>query len=146
MTRTSSSASVAASDVAGHESGYVEPRTQCPHLPSSPFPAMHASEYPSMGTPCGSCGSLQENWVCLICHTVECGRYVNGHMLVHSMTADHAIAISQSDLSIWCFKCDAYLDAQAIPELQPVFALMHRMKFGEEPPLLHLSDAAISMC
>ncbi|MCO5570522.1 hypothetical protein L7F22_024245 [Adiantum nelumboides] len=141
MASASSLGSVGAGggDVAGHESGYVQPRTHCPHLPSTPI---HPSHYPPMGTPCRSCGALQENWVCLICQAVECGRYINGHMLAHSKTSDHAIAISHSDLSIWCFKCDAYLDAQAIPQLQPVFALMYRLKFGEAPPLAHLSIMA----
>lgn len=40
-----------------------------------------------------------------------------------------------SDLSVWCFSCDAYLDAQVILPLQPVYETAYLLKFGEAPPL-----------
>lgn len=39
-----------------------------------------------------------------------------------------------SDLSVWCFACDSYLDAQSILELRPVYEVAHLLKFGERPP------------
>lgn len=39
-----------------------------------------------------------------------------------------------SDLSVWCFNCDAYLDAQAILQLRPVYETAYILKFGEAPP------------
>ncbi|KAI3953238.1 hypothetical protein MKX01_042233 [Papaver californicum] len=36
---------------------------------------------------------------------------------------------------IWCFSCNAYLDAQVIAELRPVYETAYRMKFGEVPPV-----------
>ncbi|KAK9988589.1 hypothetical protein SO802_028828 [Lithocarpus litseifolius] len=39
-----------------------------------------------------------------------------------------------SDLSIWCFSCDAYLDAQVIMQLRPVYETAYILKFGEAPP------------
>ncbi|KAL6334787.1 hypothetical protein AAG906_021551 [Vitis piasezkii] len=39
-----------------------------------------------------------------------------------------------SDLSAWCFSCDAYLDAQAILQLHPVYETTYILKFGQAPP------------
>ena len=39
-----------------------------------------------------------------------------------------------SDLSVWCFSCDAYLDAQAILQLHPVYETTYILKFGQAPP------------
>lgn len=39
-----------------------------------------------------SCKEPNENWLCLTCHEVYCGRYVNAHMLAHSTEADHPLA------------------------------------------------------
>jgi len=52
---------------------------------------------------------------------------------IHSLI--HSSPFSISDLSFWCFSCDAYLDAQLIPQLRPIHQLAYVMKFGESPPL-----------
>ncbi|XVE49308.1 hypothetical protein DITRI_Ditri01bG0072400 [Diplodiscus trichospermus] len=39
-----------------------------------------------------------------------------------------------SDLSVWCFACDSYLDAQLIQQLRPVHETAYILKFGEPPP------------
>ncbi|KAG9148206.1 hypothetical protein Leryth_014120 [Lithospermum erythrorhizon] len=38
------------------------------------------------------------------------------------------------DLSVWCFSCDAYLDAQVILQLRPAHETAYILKFGEAPP------------
>jgi hypothetical protein len=43
-----------------------------------------------------------------------------------------------SDLSVWCFSCDSYLDVQAILELRPAYEVAHLLKFGESPPFRSL--------
>ncbi|TVU50070.1 hypothetical protein EJB05_01425 [Eragrostis curvula] len=45
-----------------------------------------------------------------------------------------------SDLSVWCFACDSYLDVQAILELRPVYEVAHLLKFGERPPFRALDE------
>lgn len=42
--------------------------------------------------------------------------------------------LEHSDLSVWCFSCDAYLDAQVIRQLRPVYETAYLLKFGEAPP------------
>ena len=39
-----------------------------------------------------------------------------------------------SDLSVWCYSCNAYLDAQVIMQLRPVYETAFILKFGEAPP------------
>ncbi|KAL2349548.1 hypothetical protein Fmac_003548 [Flemingia macrophylla] len=120
--------------------GRVEARTSCDHLGSlSP----DLIKNPPPHSPCNSCYYPTENWLCLSCNQVLCGRYVNKHMLHHFEDTNHSVVLSFNDLSVWCFSCDAYLDAQLIPQLRPVHQLAYILKFGEPPPLLpnHLPSA-----
>ncbi|KAJ7967558.1 Histone deacetylase 6 [Quillaja saponaria] len=118
--------------VYGAESGWVEARTSCDHLASLSSDLAHI---PTPDTPCNRCQHPQENWLCLCCKEVLCSRFVNKHMLQHYQQINHCVALSYSDLSVWCFSCDAYLDGQVIPQLRPVYELAYILKFGEAPPL-----------
>lgn len=55
--------------------------------------------------------------VYILSHQVFCGRFVNGHMLDHRDTNGHKIVLSHSDLSFWCYECNAYLDNYSIEVL-----------------------------
>ncbi|XP_029467341.1 histone deacetylase 6 isoform X3 [Rhinatrema bivittatum] len=106
----------------------VTPLPWCPHLESVqpvPFSGLDVLQ------PCGECGSKVENWVCLVCYKVYCGRYVNEHMLTHSLSSGHLLVLSYSDLSVWCYGCDSYVYHQVILEAKRV---AYRMKFNEEMP------------
>jgi len=46
------------------------------------------------------------------CLQVHCGRYINGHMMLHAHSASHPLTLSFSDLSVWCYVCEAYIDNQ----------------------------------
>ncbi|GKV19842.1 hypothetical protein SLEP1_g30051 [Rubroshorea leprosula] len=115
----------------GAESGWVEARTWCDHLGCLSSDLAHI---PAPDTPCNRCLHPSENWLCLCCKDVLCSRFVNKHMLQHYNQTTHCLALSYSDLSVWCFKCDAYLDAQVILQLQPVYETAYILKFGEAPP------------
>ncbi|KAK6241175.1 zinc finger protein [Theobroma cacao] len=115
----------------GAESGWVEARTQCDHLASLSSDLAHI---PTPNTPCNRCQHPSENWLCLCCKDVLCSRFVNKHMLEHYKQTTHCIALSYSDLSVWCFACDTYLDAQVIRQLRPVHETAYILKFGEAPP------------
>ncbi|CBI22472.3 hypothetical protein VitviT2T_003633 [Vitis vinifera] len=115
----------------GAESGWVEARTSCDHLASLSSDLVHI---PTPETPCNRCHNPSENWLCLCCKEVLCSRFVNKHMLEHYQKVNHCLALSYSDLSIWCFSCDAYLDAQAILQLHPVYETAYILKFGQAPP------------
>lgn len=87
-----------------------------------------------------------ENWLCLECGVVRCSRYCNGHAAEHfeetkptttatkeSLDQGHCIAISLSDLSVWCYVCHSYLSTSTGSTgktLQPVAQLLEDIKFG----------------
>ncbi|XP_064415328.1 histone deacetylase 6 isoform X2 [Latimeria chalumnae] len=109
----------------------VEPLAWCPHLETvCPVPASGLNVFQA----CAECGSETENWVCLVCYQVLCGRYVNEHMLMHSVNLGHLLVLSYADLSVWCYGCEAYIHNQVLFEAKNT---AHRMKFGEDVPGLH---------
>ena len=49
--------------------------------------------------------------------------------MTHSESSNHCLALSYSDLSVWCYGCDSYVDNKA---LYPIKNMAHMDKFGEE--------------
>lgn len=79
---------------------------------------------------CLECRTAIENWVCLLCFGTFCSRFINEHNVLHSVSSDHPLTLSLSDLSVWCYKCEAYIDN---PQCYKFKNLVHRSKFdGEE--------------
>lgn len=117
-------------ELCGFESGWVEARTSCDHLSSL---SSDLSQIPVPSSPCSRCHHPAENWLCLSCKDVLCSRFVNKHMLTHHQETGHCLALSFSDLSVWCFACDSYLDVQSIFQLRPVYEIAHLLKFGQRP-------------
>ncbi|XP_067833888.1 histone deacetylase 6 [Heptranchias perlo] len=104
----------------------VTPLSWCPHLEMvQPIPTSGLN----VSQVCEDCGSVGENWVCLTCFQVHCGRYVNEHMVLHSVNSGHLIVLSYADLSAWCYSCDSYVHNEV---LIPAKKAAHRLKFGEE--------------
>uniref|UniRef100_A0A182T2E2 Histone deacetylase n=1 Tax=Anopheles maculatus TaxID=74869 RepID=A0A182T2E2_9DIPT len=94
-------------------------------------------------TPCSDCGAAVENWICLLCFGVYCGRYVQEHMLQHGTgTVDHPLALSFTDLSVWCYGCDAYIDH---PALHHYKNLVHLDKFQEPLVWSYGSDLVLDV-
>ena len=111
----------------------VAPLKSCPHVRSvSDLSAMVKSAHLNQ---CLKCDSKRENWVCFETGKCFCGRYVQGHMLQHSIETGHCVCISLEDLSVWCFKCESYLDPFAIKPVREVFVKFHEEKFGTKPDI-----------
>jgi hypothetical protein len=107
----------------------VEPKINCPHVGGI---AVGSTEFikPAWETnTCKSCGDKAENWVCLMCGDTFCSRFVKGHMAAHNTASGHLIAMSFSDLSVWCYACDDYITDPYINR-GPLSAL-HQLKFGQ---------------
>ncbi|XP_058127858.1 histone deacetylase 6 [Anopheles ziemanni] len=119
----------------------VVPRRNCPHLKLlQPETAPSAIDYRA---PCSDCSAEGENWVCLICFGVYCGRYVQEHMLRHGTeTENHPLTLSFADLSVWCYGCDAYIDH---PALHPYKNLVHESKFNEPLVWSYGSDLVLEV-
>ncbi|KAF5731847.1 hypothetical protein HS088_TW18G00532 [Tripterygium wilfordii] len=124
----------------GAESGWAEARTSCDHLASLSSDLFHI---PTPDTLCNRCEHPRENWLCLHCKDVLCSRFVNKHMLQHFQQTGHCLALSYSDLSVWCFSCDSYLDAQVILKLRPVYETAYVIKFGVAPPFRSVENSNV---
>ncbi|KAM5549620.1 hypothetical protein ABKV19_000840 [Rosa sericea] len=92
--------------------------SSCDHLA---FVSADLTGIPNPDTPCKSytrCQNPNENWCCLCCKDVFCSvDLMNGHLFQHFKQTNHCLAVSCSDKSIWCYSCNSFLDAQAIPQL-----------------------------
>lgn len=56
------------------------------------------------------CTSDKENWMCLNCGQVLCGRYINGHALHHSTSnTQHNVCLNTLNCSVYCYKCDDFV-------------------------------------
>ena len=120
---------------------------RCPHLDYLEAPLADPSTL-RFGQPCADGCPCGENWVCLFCAGTRCSRYVNGHCLAHwkqtaaeqertltvaeaskgKQALGHHLAISLSDLSVWCYACEAYVEHDAI---LPHCEALRKLKFGE---------------
>ncbi|XP_069033810.1 histone deacetylase 6 [Embiotoca jacksoni] len=106
----------------------VDPLSWCPHLDAvKPLPLSGIDVF----LPCQDCGSDAENWTCLTCYQVFCGRYVNEHMVTHGVASEHPLVLSFCDLSVWCYVCEAYVHNQILFEAKNA---ANFSKFGEEIP------------
>ncbi|XP_062397348.1 histone deacetylase 6 [Sardina pilchardus] len=111
------------------DSGAVQPLTWCPHLEAlKPVPPTGIN----IQQPCDECGSEEENWLCLLCYKVLCGRFVNEHMVMHGVVSGHPLVLSFADLSVWCYPCEAYIDNKALYEAKNT---VHLAKFGQDMPV-----------
>ena len=112
----------------GFDSGpvVVIPLTTCPHLSDiKPVPSESAVD---ARKPCAKCKDTRENWVCLGCYETFCSRYVKGHMLMHNEETQHPMVLSFSDITVWCYECQAYVHN---PQLEHVKKLAYESKFGK---------------
>lgn len=58
---------------------------------------------------CSECAAKDQNWLCLQCGVVNCGRYVNGHAKLHAETSGHQLCMNSDVFSVYCYKCDDYV-------------------------------------
>ncbi|XP_033218700.1 histone deacetylase 6 isoform X3 [Belonocnema kinseyi] len=106
----------------------IIPKRNCPHLNT-------VNDVPKSGidvhSSCEICANISENWICLQCYSVCCARNINQHALMHEQHTRHPLTLSFSDLSVWCYRCESYIDD---PILYAVRNATHKNKFGQELP------------
>ncbi|XP_061470052.1 histone deacetylase 6 isoform X2 [Rhineura floridana] len=102
----------------------VTPLPWCPHLDSVlPVPPAGFNVLEA----CAECGSTAENWVCLSCYKICCGRYIKQHMVAHNSESGHPLVLGSVDLSVWCYGCQAYVHHPILFEAK---SKAHKLKFG----------------
>ncbi|XP_034471871.1 histone deacetylase 6 isoform X2 [Drosophila innubila] len=110
----------------------IYPLKSCPHLRQ--LRPEEAPQSIKTSSSCGVCASTVENWLCLTCEAIGCGRYINEHMEEHCRREKHPLVLSFSDLSVWCYECSAYIDH---PLLYVYQNLAHLDKFHEPMAWTH---------
>ncbi|XP_034109218.1 histone deacetylase 6 isoform X2 [Drosophila albomicans] len=119
----------------------IYPLKSCPHL--SQLRPEEAPQSIETSSACGGCASTVENWMCLSCKAIGCGRYINEHMEEHCRREQHPLVLSFSDLSVWCYECSAYIDH---PLLYVYQNLAHLDKFNEPMAWTHSSKRRSDGC
>ena len=104
----------------------IYPLPWCPHLDDIPDSRVTTGKTQAK---CCVCGDCRENWECIICGQILCSRYINNHMVAHNHQTGHCLALSFSDLSVWCYGCDYYVDNERLYEVKNA---AHLDKFGEQ--------------
>jgi len=120
----------------GAQSGYAEHLHWCEHVKQhvKGIGQEVVSNIDFEHNQCEECDNTGENWLCLQCHRLLCGRFARGHLASHRESSGHMIAAGLTDISFWCEACDSYLYHRTIPALYRVYAALYRGKFGEDPP------------
>ena len=116
----------------------MEPKQDCPHVHHQ---VRLRPDRLKMDAACKDCGCAQENWICLQCYQVRGSRYTCGHAVAHWTStrdedlpvtdpdaAGHCIALSLTDLSVWCHACDSYIKHHL---LHPILTAAEALKFGK---------------
>jgi len=119
----------------------------CPHIDELGYGCLVQRCQLKFGKPCVHGCKGDENWVCLMCGESRCGRYGNRHALQHwqktkqddearitvgeaaagRVARGHCLSLSLSDLSVWCYECDGYVQHES---LGPLVKTMECLKFG----------------
>ena len=55
---------------------------------------------------------------------------------------DHWLALSFSDISVWCYFCDNYVDNQRLYDIKNA---VHKDKFGEEMMKVDTNEGSIDL-
>lgn len=100
-------------------------------ISNSPSPPSPSPPPTTVTQACGKCPNSSENWMCLQCNKIFCGRFAKGHMVEHNEETGHAIACGLDDLSFWCYKCESYLSHLHIRKIYDLYKELHVVKFGE---------------
>ncbi|WVR09682.1 hypothetical protein IAU60_006757 [Kwoniella sp. DSM 27419] len=83
---------------------------------SSTLTPQHEPSGPGRGaitrlTKCAMCNSTENNWICVVCGVVGCGRYEpqKGHARRHWEESGHVLAMELETQRVWDYKGDNYV-------------------------------------
>lgn len=60
-------------------------------------------------TRCGMCDNSEDNWICVVCGVVGCGRYSKGHARRHWKESGHVLAMELETQRVWDYNGDNYV-------------------------------------
>lgn len=88
----------------------VTAKRDCPHVAAVEVISIEHLREVDINCQCFDCSDVGENWICLGCRQVRCSRFRNSHGLVHFESTGHCLVLSFSDMSVWCYECDEYIE------------------------------------
>ena len=57
---------------------------------------------------CEICDVKKDNWICMVCGYVGCGRYSQTHAIFHYLKTNHKFSVSFEKNYIWNYKKDSF--------------------------------------
>ncbi|KAJ2713966.1 hypothetical protein H4R19_001978 [Coemansia spiralis] len=82
---------------------------------------------------CGVCQRTNDLWMCLICGTVGCGRYANGHAKDHYEQTQHPYSMELVSQGVWDYAGDGYVHRllQNMADRKVIALEPHRSQGGD---------------
>jgi len=74
---------------------------KCPH-----FDPLDLMNIKLSSRACNMCDDSSNSWMCIACHRVFCGRYVNAHRTEHTEKTCHYVFLGLNEQYVWCSKCN----------------------------------------
>lgn len=62
----------------------------------------------SQPTICALCGSSEDNWICMVCSRIGCGRYKNRDAFKHFTGEGHIITMDLETQRVWNYLADCF--------------------------------------
>ena len=57
---------------------------------------------------CPECSEKEDNWICMICGAIGCGRYKNADAYKHYLQTKHFLSLDLQTFRIWNYKQDCF--------------------------------------
>ncbi|WAQ98006.1 UBP3-like protein [Mya arenaria] len=86
---------------------------ECPHLEESVRVSTLVQTNTNGNTSklcCAECSTEDSPWICMMCGSVGCGRYVSGHALGHHEShSEHCVCMDALSYAVYCYSCDEFV-------------------------------------
>ncbi|KAK5665774.1 hypothetical protein BDV3_006810 [Batrachochytrium dendrobatidis] len=79
----------------------------CRYSSTKESDSLHPSSSPL--NECSDCASTENLWICLICGSIGCGRYFQGHAFKHYQETGHVYALELETQRVWDYAGDGYV-------------------------------------
>lgn len=107
---------------------------RCPHVERLPRKIKKMPKSLDLNCQYTRCDGDTDCSLCLTCGKVFCGEDGDQHMGLHMIKNEkHAICLYLQDFSVYCTRCNVFLDANQYPKIQDVQERLVALKSEESP-------------
>jgi len=123
----------------------VSALSSCPHAQQAEQQGLFNFTTEMVPNPTNCTCSTDEKWICLLCGNKACSNYIQGHAKLHfKSNTTCCLAFSVLDSSIWCYKCNSYIDFYLEKSLWTIYSALYFSIHGELPELPHAHGDGIN--